>query len=185
MDEKSKISGGCRPEKPVSDTVDHPWGKEDRIRWVEWRVRELTVEDGQYIDERGKWLLEEKAAGGRKLTFGDDVADYAVWLFKERDDLSWHQIAYRFFPYATEADIEKYESKVRRAYARVDRNHEGSKNFRASPLSKDAQQALQAMMSGVMVIPVETATAEPEHRVASESDSEIDNGDSADAKPNS
>ncbi len=76
------------------------WPPEDCIRWVEWRIRELTIKSGQYIDERGKWLLEEKAAGGRRLAPGDKVADYAVWLLKVRDKLSWHQIAYRFFPFA-------------------------------------------------------------------------------------
>jgi hypothetical protein len=161
-DEKSNISKGCRPKSAVSDTVDHPWSKENRIRWVEWRVRELTIEEGQYIDERGKWLLEEKAAGGRKLMWGDQVADYAVWLLKERDGLSWHQIAYRFFPSATEAEIEKYESKVRRAYARVERHHDGSKNFKASPLSKDETQLLETLMLGVKVIPIEIATPEPQ-----------------------
>jgi hypothetical protein len=79
-----------------------PWPQEDRIRWIEWRVRERTIQNGKYTDERAKWLLEEKEAGGRKFTLRDEVADYAVWLLHVRDGLSWHQIAYRFFAKATE-----------------------------------------------------------------------------------
>jgi len=44
------------------------------------------------------------------------VADYAVLLLKVRDDLGWRQIAYRFFPSATENEIGKYELRVRRMY---------------------------------------------------------------------
>jgi hypothetical protein len=111
------------------------WQREDCIRWVEWRIRELTIQSGKYVDERGKWLLEEKAAGGRKLTSGDEVADYAVWLLKARDHLSWHQIAYRFFPAVTEKVVGKYVLRVRRMYERVERNHPGSKAFKQVPLS--------------------------------------------------
>jgi hypothetical protein len=146
--ERKAILEGCRPEKAVSDTVDHPWPLDDRVRWVEWRVRELTIEAGQYVDERGKLLLETKAAGGQKLTWGDKVADYAVWLLKERDGLSWHQIAYQFFPWAVEKQIETYESKVRRAYYRVERNHPGSKRFRPKPLSERDRLFLQAAIFG-------------------------------------
>ena len=129
-----------------------PWPLDDCIRWIEWRVRELTIKNGQYVDERGKWLLEEKGAGGRKFRPGDQVADYAVWLLKLRDGLSWHQIAYRFFPSATEKDIEKYESKVRRIYSRVDRGHPGSSKFEPPQLSEYDKIVLQAIMSGVIPI---------------------------------
>jgi hypothetical protein len=126
-----------------------PWPVEDCIRWVEWRIRELTIRRGKYVDERGRWLLEEKAAGGRKLVLGDKVADYAVWLLKVRDGLSWHQLAYRFFPHATEENIGKYKLKVRRARDRVESNHRGSKKFNARPLSRQDKLLLQAVMLGV------------------------------------
>jgi hypothetical protein len=126
---------------------------EDRIRWIEWRIRDLTVEGGRYVDERGKWLLEEKAAGNRKLALGDNVADYAVWLLKERDGLSWHQIAYRFFPSATEEETETFESKVRRSFNRVERNHPGSKHFKPPALTEEGKLVLQAVTHGVMLFP--------------------------------
>ena len=117
--------------KAQSSTPDRvSWPLDDRIRWIEWRVRELTIKNGEYVDERGRWLLDEKEAGGRKLTLNDEVANYAVWLLKVRDNLSWHQLAYRFFPWATEDSVEGYESRLRRAYNRVEHNHPGSKNFK-------------------------------------------------------
>jgi hypothetical protein len=152
--EKQTNLGGCRPEKGKNDTVPtFVWPKEDRIRWVEWRIRERTIREGRYVDLRGKWLLEGKVAGGRKLAPGDEVADYAVWLLKERDGLSWHQIAYRFFPAATEEEIETFESRVRRAYDRVERNHPGSKNFSPRRLSEEDKLLLQAVSHGAILIP--------------------------------
>jgi hypothetical protein len=138
-----------------------PWKREDCIRWVEWRVGELTVERGKYVDERGRWLLEENAAGGRKLAPGDKVADYAVWLLKVRDGLSWHQIAYRFFPSATEEDIDKYELRVRRIYNRIERNHPGSKTFKPPRLSERDKLLLQAVMLGVIPVYVSATPAAP------------------------
>ncbi len=152
--EKQTNLGGCRPEKVKIDTVPTvAWPKEDKIRWVEFRIRELTVQGGMYVDERGKWLIEERAAGDRKLALGDKVAEYAVWLLKERDGLSWHQIAYRFFPAATEEEIETYESRVRRVYGRVERSHPGSKQFKPAPLSKEEKLLLQAATHGAIQFP--------------------------------
>jgi hypothetical protein len=152
--EKQTNLEGCRPEKAKNDTLPtFAWPKDDKIRWVEWRIRELTIQEGKYVDQRGKWLLEEKAASGRKLALGDKVADYAVWLLKERDGLSWHQIAYRFFPAATEEKIEAFESRVRRAYGRVERNHPGSRQFKPKPLSEEDKLLLQAVTYGAILIP--------------------------------
>ncbi len=146
--------GGCRTEEAKNDTVPRlAWPKEDKIRWVEWRIRELTIQEGKYMDQRGKWLLEEKAAGDRKLAPGDKVTDYAVWLLKERDGLSWHRIAHRFFPAATEEEIETFESRVRRTYDRVERNHPGSKNFKPRPLSEEDKLLLQAVRHGAILTP--------------------------------
>jgi hypothetical protein len=138
-------------EQPKTRT---PWPKDDCVRWTEWRVRELTIKNGKYVDERGKLLLEEKAGGGRRFTPGDAVADYAVWLLKARDGLSWHQIAYRFFPNANEQEIGKYELRVRRAYDRVERNHPGSEGFEPPSLSKSDRVLLQAVMMGAVPLAV-------------------------------
>jgi hypothetical protein len=152
--EKQTNLEGCRPEETKNDTVPtFAWPKEDRIRWVEWRIREWTIQEGEHVDPRGKWLLEERAVGGRQLTLGDEVADYAVWLLKERDGLSWHQLAYRFFPAATEEEIETFESRVRRAYNRVERNHPGSEQFKPKQLSKEDELLLQAVIHGAIPIP--------------------------------
>jgi hypothetical protein len=134
------------------------------LRYIEWQVRRLTIKNGNYIDERGKFLLEEKAGGGRRFTLGDAVADYAVWLLKARDCLSWHQIACRFFPSATEEEIGKYELRIRRVYDRVERSHPGSEAFEPPPLSKSEKVLLEAVMMGVM--PIEVACA-------SDDDSEV------------
>jgi len=129
-----------------------PWSKEHRISWVEWRIRELTIRDGKSIDQRSEWLLVERAAGGRKLEPGDKVADYAVWLFWVRDGLSWHQIAYRFFPSATERDIGKYVLRVRRMYNRVERNHPGSATYKPPKHSEQEKLLLEALRAGVVPI---------------------------------
>lgn len=160
--EKQTKLGGCRPEEIKNDTVPRfAWPKEDKIRWIEWRIRELTIQQGKYVDQRGKWLLKEKAAGDRKLALGDKVADYAVWLLKERDGLSWHQIAHMVFPAATEEEIETFESRVRRAYDRVERNHPGSKQFKPTPLSKEDKPLLQAVVHRAIPIPSSAAPDAP------------------------
>ncbi len=87
------------------------------------------------------------------------MADYAVWLLKVRDDLSWHQSAYRFFPTATEEDIEKYELRVRRVYDRVERNHPGSKKFKPPRLSERDKLLLQVVMLGVIPVYVSATSA--------------------------
>jgi hypothetical protein len=173
---KAMFLGGCRVKTTKSDTAGGrslkerrvAWPQEDRIRWIEWRVRELTIKNGQYIDERGKWLLEQKAAGGRRFVLGDKIADYVVWLLKVRDGLSWHQIAYRFFPGATEDEIEKFESKVRRAYARVERSHPGSEAYVPEELFERDEILLEAVMLGVIPVCVSGGPDEPaEHEDSS------------------
>jgi hypothetical protein len=128
------------------------WSEDQRISWVEWRVRELTIRSGKYIDERGRWLFEEKAAGGRKFNLGDQVADYAVWLLHVRDDQSWHQLAYRFFPNATEEDVDKYEQRLRRVYRRIERQHPGTHAYKPPRLSERDTVVLQAIYAGVIPI---------------------------------
>lgn len=129
-----------------------PWSLEDRIRWIEWRIRELTICKGNYVDDRGKWLIEKKNAEGRKFILGDQVAEYAVWLLHVRDKQSWHQLAFRFFSDATEQDIDKYELRLRRAYNRVERNHPGSSAYRPRRLSERDKLLLQAISAGVIPV---------------------------------
>jgi hypothetical protein len=147
------------PKGPSSKEDGVSWPLDDCIRWVEWRVRELTIRDGNYVDERGRWLLEEKEAGRKRFELEDQVDHYAVWLLKVRDGLSWHQLAYRFFPWATEPGVEGYESRVRRAYNRVEQNHPGSKKFKPAPLTKYSEIVLDAVRSGI--IPVYIGPAAP------------------------
>src|SRR5260370_25686426 len=127
-----------------------PWGREDCIRWIEWRTRELTVKDGKYTDERALWLLEKKAADGRHVGFGDALADYAIWLLKVRDGLTRHQIVYQCFPKADERIIETLESRVRRRFMKVERNHPGSAHFVPHRLTKQEKFMLEIAMTGVM-----------------------------------
>jgi hypothetical protein len=66
--------------------------------------------------------------------------------------LSWHQLAYRFFPSAAEMDIEKYESQVRRMYNRVAKKLPGSVLFKPPRLSKYDRIVLQAVMIGIIPV---------------------------------
>jgi hypothetical protein len=59
---------------------------------------------------------------------------------------------YRFFPTATEMDIEKYESKVRRMYNRVAKKLPGSALFKPPRLSKYDRIVLQAVMIGIIPV---------------------------------
>jgi hypothetical protein len=158
MSEKIESQAGCRPETSCSDTAETQntgWPREDRIRWVEWRIRELTIKAGKYIDERGRWLLEDKAGAGRKFPWRDkdEITDYAVWLLKYRDDLSWHQLAYRFFPTPTEDHIEGQESKIRRAFSRVERK------FKPGPFPEHEKLLMQAVMQGAIPVFVQPEKA--------------------------
>ncbi len=119
------------PENAPNDAPNcHPWPKVDRIRWVEWRVRRLTIYDGRYIDDRGRLLLEERRKELKlKLTFRvksnarpDQVAYYAVWLFyeigkEEKKNLSWGKISRALFGDATEA----FRLRARRMHKQVER----------------------------------------------------------------
>lgn len=151
MNENDTVRANSEPRRR------EPWPLDDCIRWIEWRVRELTIKSGVYFDERGRWLIEQTAMGGRKLALGDEVADYAVWLLKARDGLSWHQIAYRFFPTANETEIEKCESRVRRAYARVEKHHPGSEAYVPEKRSERDEMLLDAVMIGVIPIYVSSS----------------------------
>jgi hypothetical protein len=140
--EKQGDSRGMSQKKAENNTEDHSFSVEDRRRYVEWEVRRLTIKNGEYTDERGKWLLEGKSLKP-EWKEGDELTDFAVWLLKERGK-SWHQIPHYFVfsPPANEENIETYESRARRAYDRVERRHPGSKSFKSVPLTEAAQAVL-------------------------------------------
>jgi hypothetical protein len=128
------------------------WSEADRIRWIQYRIWDVAVKNGKYTDDRARWIIEKKAAGGRQVGFGDAVSDYAIWLLKVRDKLSWHQIAYRCFREANEANIETLESRVRRKFNSVERRHPGSASFVPRRLTKKEKLVLEILTSGVMSI---------------------------------
>jgi hypothetical protein len=124
--------------------------KSKPLSFSEYRIWEISVKNGNYTDERARWIVEKKAAAGRQIGFGDPLADYAIWLLKVRDGLSWHQIAYRCFPKASERIIETLESRLRRRFNKVERNHPGSENFVPRKLTKHEKLILEILTIGVM-----------------------------------
>jgi len=90
------------------------WSKEDLIRWVEQRLVERRTK------EAGKISGELDAQGI------PDTTSLEVWLAKERDGLSWQQIAIKYYPQYREHSAIKTAgvSKARRAYMLVARRLE-------------------------------------------------------------
>src|SRR2546422_11121861 len=92
------------------------WPKEDRIRWVEWRLRERIAKESGRSDRD---LDAEKVP---------DRISLQVWLAKERDGLSWQQIVIKYFPqYAEHEKRLAGMSKARRVYMLVERALEPKK----------------------------------------------------------
>src|SRR5439155_15248328 len=87
------------------------WPKEDRIRWVEWRLKErIAKESGRHADRD----LDAEGI--------PDRITLEVWLAKERDGLSWQQIAIKYFPqYTHDGQKSAGVSKARRVYMLVER----------------------------------------------------------------
>ena len=85
------------------------WPKEDRIRWVEWRLKErIAKESGRYADR-------DLSAEGVP-----DRISLEVWLAKERDGLSWQQIVIKYFPqYVGRRQKSAGMSKARRVHGLV------------------------------------------------------------------
>lgn len=87
-----------------------PWPKEDRIRWVEWRIRERIAKE---LGRSDRDLDSEGIPDKNSLE---------VWLAKERDGLSWQQIAIKYFPqYGKSQRKSAGVSKARRAHGIVER----------------------------------------------------------------
>lgn len=82
------------------------WPIEDRIRWVEQRLREWESV------RRGSRSADPQFVGCLPVR-----KDLEVWLAKERDGLSWQQIAIKYLRQSGMAAL----SKTRRAHARVER----------------------------------------------------------------
>jgi hypothetical protein len=81
--------------------VDLAWVKEHLIRWIETRVQRCIAG----VHEEGR----------------PERIDLEIWLAKEKDELSWNQIALTFFTSKNAASL----SNARRAYDRVNRSHPG------------------------------------------------------------
>ena len=95
------------------------WSKEDEIRWVENRV----------------WDQKKERRYSRSIP---EAQDLEIWLAKERDRLSWNQIALKYFPESYKPSARENWSavnKARRAYERVQRY-----------LNPTQQEALQKMV---------------------------------------
>ncbi len=92
------------------------WSKNDEIRWVEQRLRERVAK------EAGKIPDDLDAQGVPERT------SLELWLAKERDGLSWQQVANKYYPYYRRHAAIKSAgiSKARRAYASVQRALEPS-----------------------------------------------------------
>src|SRR5713226_1969776 len=99
-------------------TTTERWPKEDRIRWVEERLRDRVAQESgraEYVD------LPEEFPGRKSLE---------VWLAKERDGQSWQQIVIKHFPeYVKRKTPSKSAgiSRARRAYMLVERALEPSR----------------------------------------------------------
>lgn len=85
------------------------WPKEDRIRWVEWRLNEW--------DSLKSGRREPDPEFERSLPA---VKDLEVWLTKERDELSWQQTAIKHFPECTRRSQTAATSMARRAHSRIE-----------------------------------------------------------------
>ena len=90
------------------------WSKENRIRWVEERLRDRRAK------ETGKIPDDLEAQGI------PDMPSLLVWLAKERDGLSWQQIAIKYYPQYRKPGAIKAAgiSKARRAHTLVQRRLE-------------------------------------------------------------
>jgi hypothetical protein len=92
------------------------WPRDDRVRWIEKRLQErIAFESEEGLKD---WVV-----------LGHDLArrDLEVWLAKERDGLSWQQIAIKHFPEYKKTQLKSAGmSKARRTYDLVERALEPS-----------------------------------------------------------
>jgi hypothetical protein len=87
------------------------WPKEDRIRWVEWRLNERRSQEAGRNPHRN---LDAEGIPDRRAL--------EVWLSKVRDKLSWQQIVIKYFSqYDRRGKRAAGMSKARRVYASVER----------------------------------------------------------------
>ncbi len=95
------------------------WSRADQIRWVEMRLMERRA-----IEEKGVQGYDLDAAGI------PDRVSLEIWLAKERDDLSWQQIAQKYKPALYKRSKAAAMSSVRRAHEAVDNSPNPRKKFR-------------------------------------------------------
>lgn len=107
-------------------------------------MRELSIESGKVIDQRGAELIGEAAKTVGRYNWGDTIADCGVWLLKERDDWSWREIAIKFFGSAD----NKYVMRVRLAHGRIEREYFSTENLHKKPRSKSNETYAQGVLDG-------------------------------------
>jgi hypothetical protein len=96
------------------------WPREDRIRWVEWKIQQRMGAEKEKPGEAREFDLNL----GRELDKQGipDRQSLEVWLAKERDDRSWRQIVIKYFPdYVKAKHVAAGISQARRCHAVVER----------------------------------------------------------------
>jgi hypothetical protein len=83
------------------------WPKEDCIRWVEWRLNEWNSVESERRPREFTRTLPAKL-------------DLYVYLAKERDQLSWQQVAIKYFPELLKRSKAAAISAARRAHERIE-----------------------------------------------------------------
>src|SRR5690348_444104 len=94
------------------------WRKEDRIRWVEWRLRERTTAEKEKEKDRTELDIDrehELDAAGVPPRLALEI-----WLAKDRDSQSWLQIVIKFLPQYAKAKVAGI-SHARRLHSTVQR----------------------------------------------------------------
>ena len=85
------------------------WPKADRIRWVECRLQEWSSLKSGRREPDPEFERSVPA-----------VKDLEVFLAKERDELSWQQIAVKHFPECARRSKAAGMSMARRAHKRIE-----------------------------------------------------------------
>jgi len=93
------------------------FSKDDKIRWVEERLRDRQAAAAGLVADD----LDAKGI--------PDAVSLQVWLAKERDGLSWQQIAIKHYPNYKNPKLGGV-SKARRAYRAVERSPEPKRAFK-------------------------------------------------------
>jgi hypothetical protein len=152
MGKNDIVSVGCGTRISENNSRSRtPVSKDDRIRCIESCVRELSIEPAKLstetakvVDQRGAELIGEAAKTPGHYKWGDVIADYGVWLLKERDGRKWGEIAIKFFGSAD----NKFKMRVRLAHARIEREYFSTENLDKKPRSETDEAYAQGLLDG-------------------------------------